>query len=67
MNAPRCATCNWWRNQQECDRINSLPVTTLVDIAVTVADDHGLNVRLLTQAEFGCVLHEEKTPQSRDV
>ena len=36
---------------------------TLVDIEVAVLDDSGLEAKLRTGPDFGCVHHEEKTPQ----
>jgi len=66
-----CKTCCWWscfnvaRGTGECQFIDSISATSRVEdsveVVVTVADDHNLNVSLMTGPEFGCVRHSPKT------
>ena len=55
-----CKNCKWWGGVYEgcCDFIdtihNSDPLTA-VHISFRVSDDTGLDIRLQTGPEFGCV------------
>lgn len=59
---PTCKTCRYWENGI-CDavdcRVAEVP-QTLFEIEVRVSDDTGLNIKLRTGPDFGCVLHEDK-------
>lgn len=47
----RCKNCVFW-DQGECRQVDS---TEQFRIDVKVADDHNLEVKLMTGPEFGCV------------
>ena len=54
-----CKTCPHWTEwKTTCERVDGddLP-STRFDIHVKVADDHGLEVSLLTGPDFGCIYH----------
>lgn len=67
-----CKTCKFWRDTvynaanktADCGYIGIWPEpkdkTTSVEIVVDVHDDSGLNVKLVTGENFGCVHHQEK-------
>lgn len=60
-----CKTCRWWSRHGEgdCDVLGTRQAEepdTLVVIDVVVADDTGLDVRLRTGPEFGCIHHEPR-------
>lgn len=58
---PTCKTCCWWEDGC-CNVIDTTIVekpATRFEIEVRVADDSGLNVKLKTGPDFGCVHHEE--------
>lgn len=56
-----CKTCCYWVDSNcivpDLKRGSSNP-ETLISIEVDVLDDSGLDVRMKTGPEFGCVLHE---------
>lgn len=55
-----CKTCSWWI-ARTCERIelsNSKPKDKEAEIFADSADDHGLNAKLVTGPDFGCILHE---------
>lgn len=63
----RCATCKWWDAEwardgvASCDRpfITKKSKDSMVfEVVVDVLDDSGLQERLLTSGNFGCLLHE---------
>lgn len=56
-----CKTCCWWEDGR-CNVIDTKIAEkpeTRFEIDVRVDDDSGLNVKLKTGPDFGCVLHEE--------
>lgn len=65
-----CKTCVFWRAYHymhkpafhACDvqgTARAMEAATLLDVDVTVSDDSGLNVHMITGPEFGCVLHKQ--------
>jgi len=60
-----CKTCKWWEDGvcDAIDRILDGPVR--FEIVVKVADDHGLDSKLKTGPDFGCVHHELPKPQTQ--
>lgn len=77
-----CKTCKWWRDKEcelvgqteqptynfygraSNEDVETSP--TLFEIEWGVSDDSGLNLRLRTGPEFGCVLHELSTVREGD-
>lgn len=59
-----CSTCiHWSKSDGVCNKIqmdDKIGDTIHATIAVTVADDYGLNAELKTHPNFGCTLHENK-------
>lgn len=57
-----CKTCKWW-DEGVCEIVDTIhadqPATTF-QIEVKVADDHGLDVKLRTGPDFGCIHHANK-------
>lgn len=49
----RCKDCAWW-DERECRKVD-FALAKQFYIDVKVADDHGLEVKLMTGPEFGCV------------
>lgn len=72
MELKRCGTCKFWdsvdRSWDGCDRRICLAVPHPSDLRdepernplAIVADTEQYSAYLLTLAEFGCILHEEK-------
>lgn len=63
-----CKTCRWWDRygSGECGRVDDTeefsPVVTPMTftMAVSVSDDSGLSLKLVTGPDFGCLLHTPK-------
>ena len=62
---PTCKTCKFWVDGC-CDMIDFTDPRSKkpkpsnhFEVDVTVSDDTGLDVRLRTGPDFGCVLHED--------
>ncbi len=63
-----CITCHWWKTKTSvrgiCERVDVSDEPIHFEIDVKVADDHNLEVCLVTGPNFGCVLHKEVTDES---
>lgn len=58
-----CKTCKFWDG--ECNRVEFIHEgkgnkSEPLIIRVDVSDDTGLDVRMVTSPDFGCILHEPK-------
>jgi len=67
-----CKTCKYWSDRyqikdgiSDCGLIDTISATKdkriSVDIEVSVHDDSGLSVALMTGEDFGCVRHVPKS------
>lgn len=70
-----CNTCKYWNKSynilyskegnpiSDCEAIDNEPKRQngiVFETDITVSDDSGLHVALLTSANFGCILHTPK-------
>jgi len=64
-----CRTYGFW-DGGECDKVDYVdgydkkPLVTskeLFAVSVKADDDQGLDVRLITSPDFGCIAHKERT------
>lgn len=60
----KCKHCKFWGKDFEgvCDRVNHSGIEKIISIWSYASDDTGLETRLVTGPDFGCVLFEHKVP-----